>query len=71
MPIMLPSGLPMFYHGLTSEKGERGPEYTYRTRKGPSRIYGGKVGGERVPSCCTVYHRAPNDTTCQEVQRLC
>ena len=41
--IMLPSGLPMFYHGLVAEQGERGPEYTYRTRKGPNRIYGGKV----------------------------
>ena len=41
--IMLPSGLPMFYHGLAAEQGERGPEYTYKTRKGPNRIYGGKV----------------------------
>ena len=41
--IILPSGLPMFYHGLTGEKSEFGYEYTYRTRKGPNRIYGGKV----------------------------
>jgi len=41
--IMLPSGLPMFYHGLAAEKSDRGYEYTYRTRKGPNRIYGGKV----------------------------
>ena len=41
--IMLPSGLPMFYHGLAAEKSERGYEYTYKTRKGPNRIYGGKV----------------------------
>jgi len=41
--IVLPSGLPMFYHGLTAERGERGYEYTYKTRKGPNRIYGGKV----------------------------
>ena len=33
----------MFYHGLAAEKSERGYEYTYRTRKGPNRIYGGKV----------------------------
>jgi DNA polymerase bacteriophage-type len=39
----LPSGLPMFYHGLAAEQGDRGPEYTYKTRKGPNRIYGGKV----------------------------
>jgi DNA polymerase len=41
--IILPSGLPMFYHGLAAERGERGYEYTYKTRKGPNRIYGGKV----------------------------
>ena len=41
--IILPSGLPMFYHGLVGEKSEFGYEYTYRTRKGPNRIYGGKV----------------------------
>ena len=41
--IVLPSGLPMFYHGLAAEQGERGPEYTYETRRGPKRIYGGKV----------------------------
>ncbi len=41
--IILPSGLPMFYHGLAAEQGERGPEYTYKTRRGPKRIYGGKV----------------------------
>ena len=41
--IILPSGLPMFYHGLTAEQGERGPEYTYKTRRGAKRIYGGKV----------------------------
>jgi DNA polymerase len=41
--IILPNGLPMFYHGLAAERGERGYEYTYRTRKGPNRIYGGKV----------------------------
>jgi len=41
--IILPSGLPMFYHGLAAEQGERGPEYTYETRRGPKRIYGGKV----------------------------
>ena len=41
--IVLPSGLPMFYHGLDAEQGERGFEYTYKTRRGPKRIYGGKV----------------------------
>jgi DNA polymerase I-like protein with 3'-5' exonuclease and polymerase domains len=41
--VILPSGLPMFYHGLAAEQGDRGPEYTYKTRKGPNRIYGGKV----------------------------
>ena len=41
--IYLPSGLPMFYHGLFGEEGEYGYEYAYRTRRGPTRIYGGKV----------------------------
>ena len=41
--IIIPNGIPMFYHGLAAEKSERGYEYTYRTRKGPNRIYGGKV----------------------------
>ena len=41
--IILPSGLPMFYHGLAVEKTTSGTEYTYKTRKGPNRIYGGKV----------------------------
>jgi len=41
--IVLPSGLSMYYHGLAGEKSEFGYEYSYRTRKGPNRIYGGKV----------------------------
>jgi DNA polymerase I-like protein with 3'-5' exonuclease and polymerase domains len=41
--IVLPSGLSMYYHGLAGEKSESGYEYTYRTRKGPKSIYGGKV----------------------------
>jgi DNA polymerase len=31
------------YNGLYAEEGERGFEYFYKTRKGPSRIYGGKI----------------------------
>jgi DNA polymerase bacteriophage-type len=41
--IWLPSGLALQYPGLSPQRGERGWEYTYDTRKGPSRIYGGKV----------------------------
>jgi len=41
--IILPSGLPMFYNGLIAEQGERGAEYMYKTRRGYTRIYGGKV----------------------------
>jgi DNA polymerase len=41
--IVLPSGLAMFYHDLYVVKGERGPEYAYKTRRGSKRIYGGKV----------------------------
>tara|TARA_B100000530_G_C15919559_1_gene472618 strand:- start:359 stop:2200 length:1842 start_codon:yes stop_codon:yes gene_type:complete len=41
--IELPSGLFMRYEDLQAEQGERGPEYTYKTRKGRTRIYGGKL----------------------------
>ena len=41
--IILPSGLPMRYDDLQGEQGEQGMEYTYRTRRGRTRIYGGKV----------------------------
>lgn len=41
--IRLPSGLLMRYDELSFEPGERGPEYSYKTRRGRTRIYGGKV----------------------------
>ena len=41
--IKLPSGLWMKYADLDYEQGERGPEFSYRTRRGRTRIYGGKV----------------------------
>ena len=41
--IRLPSGLCIRYGGLRGVQGEKGVEYMYDTRKGPSRIYGGKV----------------------------
>ncbi len=41
--IRLPSGLWMKYADLDYEQGERGPEFSYRTRRGRTRIYGGKV----------------------------
>ncbi len=41
--ILLPSGLKMRYDDLQYEQGERGPEFEYRTRRGYTRIYGGKV----------------------------
>ena len=41
--IVLPSGLLMRYDGLQGKLNEQGMEYTYRTRRGPTRIYGGKV----------------------------
>jgi hypothetical protein len=40
--IRLPSGLFIRYNGLYAEEGEKGLEMFYKTRKGPSRIYGGK-----------------------------
>lgn len=41
--IKLPSGLVMRYDDLQYEQGERGPEFSYMTRRGRTRIYGGKV----------------------------
>jgi DNA polymerase len=41
--ILLPSGLVMRYDELSYEQGERGPEFSYKTRRGRTRIYGGKV----------------------------
>jgi DNA polymerase len=41
--ILLPNGLQMRYEDLDREQGERGIEYSYKTRRGRTRIYGGKV----------------------------
>ena len=41
--IKLPSGLLMRYDELKVEPGEKGPSFLYRTRKGFTYIYGGKV----------------------------
>ena len=41
--IRLPSKLLMRYEDLKGEQGEQGTEYTYATRRGRTRIYGGKV----------------------------
>jgi len=41
--IVLPSGLLMRYEDLAFETGEMGVEFNYKTRKGRTRIYGGKV----------------------------
>ena len=41
--VLLPSNLIMRYDDLQGEQNERGVEYTYRTRQGRTRIYGGKV----------------------------
>lgn len=41
--IELPSGLVMRYDDLEFEQGERGFEFSYKTRRGRTRIYGGKV----------------------------
>ena len=43
MGILLPSGLVMRYDGLDFEQGEHGPEFRYKTRRGYTRIYGGKL----------------------------
>lgn len=41
--IRLPSGLLMRYDDLDFEQGEQGIEFSYKTRRGRTRIYGGKV----------------------------
>tara|TARA_R110000744_G_scaffold20030_4_gene52584 strand:- start:1414 stop:3246 length:1833 start_codon:yes stop_codon:yes gene_type:complete len=41
--VRLPSGLLLRYEGLSGQQGERGIQYAYQTRKGPKKIYGGKV----------------------------
>jgi len=41
--IKLPSGLFMFYDALKRTETERGVQFSYRTRTGQTKIYGGKV----------------------------
>jgi len=41
--IVLPSGLLVHYDDLSAEQSENGLEYSYKTRRGRTRIYGGKV----------------------------
>jgi len=41
--LIVPSGLRIYYPELYAEKSENGVEYTYKTRRMRSRIYGGKV----------------------------
>jgi len=41
--IILPSGMLLKYADLTGDQGEKGIEYSYQTRRGRTRIYGGKV----------------------------
>jgi DNA polymerase len=41
--LIMPSKLSIIYENLNSEQGEKGLEYSYKTRRGRTRIYGGKV----------------------------
>ena len=41
--VRLPSGLLLRYNDLSAEQTEDGLEYSYKTRRGRTRIYGGKV----------------------------
>ena len=41
--LRLPSGLLLRYSELSAEQTDQGYEYSYRTRRGRTRIYGGKV----------------------------
>jgi len=41
--VMLPNGLAIRYDELDYEQGEKGKEFSYKTRKGRARIYGGSM----------------------------
>jgi DNA polymerase len=41
--VRLPSELLLRYEGLSAEQGEKGLQYSYKTRRGRVNIYGGKV----------------------------
>jgi DNA polymerase I-like protein with 3'-5' exonuclease and polymerase domains len=41
--IRLPSGLLLRYEALSAERGDKGLQYSYKTRRGRINIYGGKV----------------------------
>ena len=41
--IQIPSGLKMYYNGISAEEGEKGLQFSYKTRRGWVKIYGGKV----------------------------
>tara|TARA_R100000951_G_scaffold1066_2_gene2921 strand:- start:2811 stop:4637 length:1827 start_codon:yes stop_codon:yes gene_type:complete len=41
--LIVPNGLKIFYTNLRGEQSEQGFEYTYKTRRGRQKIYGGKV----------------------------
>jgi len=41
--LIVPSGLKIFYPELYGEKSDMGFEYSYKVRRGRSRLYGGKV----------------------------
>lgn len=41
--LRLPNGLLLRYEGLSAEQGEKGLQYSYKTRRGRVNIYGGKV----------------------------
>ena len=41
--VKLPSGMYLRYNDLEAEQNERGIQFTYKTRRGRTKIYGGKV----------------------------
>ena len=41
--LIMPNGLSIFYEQLYAEQAEKGLEHSYKTRRGRTRIYGGKV----------------------------
>ena len=41
--VKVPSGMYIYYNDLEAEQDEKGLQFTYKTRRGRTKIYGGKV----------------------------
>jgi hypothetical protein len=54
--VMLPSGLPMFYHDLFAQEEEKGPQYYYKVRAGDEENIRREGRRERLPSHRALHH---------------